>query len=351
MLDRGTTFESLRAVVEEAVPATAASERRISWVGGDRRLAVARNNKSELELFLVGEAIGARERVVRDRLVHDEWHTVEGEPLRANRLRLPHGDHFDAIAATIMLELLDKGYERDPSGAFGRTESLIALALEPSSSGDAALTGLAGELLTMASMVRSEPASATRWLDAWHGWGRSSRDFQLGSTGVEVKTSTTGASRHHIQGWYQVECGAAVGGVTESQLHLLSIGVQWLPQADHGPTIETLVKEIVRALPASRRGEFIEDVRGYCGLSLLLDEDGTASQVSLRRPFLSMFERLYDLRDERIRIPRSGDLVAFTNIVSDTVAFEIELPEKVRGNRNPVTGMTNILSTLLTAWG
>ncbi|MFC6853075.1 PD-(D/E)XK motif protein [Aquipuribacter hungaricus] len=284
---------------------------------------------------------------MRERLVHDTWNTVGGEQLAATRFRLPDDDHHDAIAATILLELLDKGYEHDRDEAFRLTEPLIALALDSARTENAALTGLAGELLTLASMVRLHPASAQDFLDAWQGWRRSSRDFQLGSTGIEVKTTTTSASRHHIQGWYQVECGVAADGTVETDLHLLSIGIRWLPMDSPGASIESLVKEVSSALPAPRRPGFIGAVRGYGGVGFAIDEDGTAGQVSLRRPFISTYERLYDLRDDRIRLPTAADFARFTDLVSDTVSFEIELHERVRGDRNPVVGLGAALSALL----
>jgi hypothetical protein len=342
-----TTFETLRSELKAAVRATSAHERRIAWVGNERRMAFARDAKGRLEVFLVGDPLSPRERTVRERLLHDTWQTAGGDHLAANRLRLPDDDHYDAIAATILLELLDKGYEHDAGEAFRRTEPLIALALEPARAENAALTGLAGELLALASMIRLEPGSCGAFLDAWQGWKRSSRDFQLGSLGLEVKTSTTGASRHHIQGWYQVERGVAADGAVETGLHLLSIGIRWLAIDGPGTTIESLVKEIVDTLPAQRRQGFVDGVRGYAGLNLAIEENGASGQASLRRPFISTYERLYDLQDERIRLPRSDDFAPFTSLVSDSVTFEIELPERVRGDRNPVVGLAAGLSALL----
>jgi len=342
-----TTFESLRSALKTAPRAPSAHERRIAWVGRERQLAFARDGEGQLEVFLLGEPLSPRERTVQERLLHDTWQTAGGEHLAASRLRLPDDDHYDAIAATILLELLDKGYERDASEAFRRTEPLIALALEPAQAESAALTGLAGELQALASMIRLEPGSRESFLDAWQGWTRSSRDFQLGSVGVEVKTSTTSASRHHIQGWYQVERGVAANGAVETRLFLLSIGIRWLPMDGPGTTIEALVKEIVGALPTHRRQGFLDAVRGYCGLGLAIDEAGAAGQTSLRRPFISTYERVYDLQDDRIRLPQSDDFAPFANLVSDSVTFEIELPERVRGDRNPVVGLDAGLSTVL----
>ena len=343
------SFESLRDAITVAAPATSSEERRISWAGIRRTLAFARDSQGQLEIFLLGNPLAAREKIVRERLVHDTWETADKVRMPANRLRFPSGDHYDAIAATVLLELLDKGYEEEAEAAFSQTEPLIALALEPARSENAVLTGLAGELLTLAWMIRLGSASSEAYLDAWQGWGRSSRDFQLGPLGIEVKTSTTSASRHHVQGWYQVEPGVAADGSAETDLRLLSIGIQWLSIDGAGVTIESLVKEISRAIPRERRGRFVDAVRNYCGAGLLMDDDGTAAQITLRRPFISTFERLYDLRDDLIRLPRSADFSKFTDLVSDSVTFEIEIPEKVRGDRNPVVGMKAALSRLLEA--
>ena len=345
------TFEALRRDLATAPPASVVDERRISWVGQNRRLAFARDTKGQLEVFLVGGPLLASELVVRKRLVHNSWETHSGGRLSANRIWLPAGDHYDAIGATLLIELIDNGFEGDQEQGFRRTEPLLALVLGQAESESAALTGLAGELLTLASLIRSKAASPPSMFDAWQGWGRSSRDFQLGVLGVEVKTSTTGASRHHIQGWYQVECGVAADGAVETGLYLLSIGIQWLAVDSHGLTIEGLVQEVLATLPLSRRHDFLEAVRNYCELQLLIDEDGNAGQSDLRRPFISTFERMYDMQDERVRVPASADLARFAHVVSDTVAFEIELPERVRGDRNPHVGMGACVAVLMSQCG
>lgn len=342
-----TTFEALRAALRSAELPPSVQERRISWLGGGRALGFARDDNGQLEIFLAGEPLEVRESSVREHLIHDTWQTAGGEPFTASRLRLHEDDHHDAIAATILLELLDKGYERDANNAFRETEPLIAMALDPARVENFALTGLAGELVALAALVRLQPAASEALLAAWQGWRRSSRDFQFGSTGVEVKTSTTSASRHHIQGWYQVECGVANDSSVETDLYLLSIGIRWLSAGAPGTSIEALVKEITSTLSVPQQRRFIRAVRGYCGMNFVLDEDGTAGQASIRRPFLVTYERLYDLQDERIRLPRSADFAHFPELISDSVNFDVELPERVRGDRNPVVGLSAALPALL----
>lgn len=340
------SFENLREEIRTAPRSASALERRITWVGTSRRLGFARDHEGLLEVFLVGESYAAREKTVGEHLVHDVWRTTAGASLAANRLRLPPDDHFNAMSAAILLELLDKGYERQPHEALRRTEPLIALALESSHLENPLLTGLAGELLTLATMIRIGRSPAASCLDSWQGWDRSSRDFQLGPIGVEVKTTTTSASRHHIQGWYQVECGVAADGVPETHLYLLSIGIRWLAEGSPGITLEGLVKEIVQALPGAGRSAFVDGVRRYGGADLAVEDDGTAGQSSLRQPFMATFERLYDLRDDRIRLPRSDDFSSLVHVVSDSVRFEIELPPRILGDRNPVVGLAKAVQSL-----
>jgi hypothetical protein len=342
-----TTFEDLRQWIGNAPRGVSPQERRITYVGDARKLGFARDHDGQLEVFLMGTAHDARERVIKERLVHDVWRTAAGGNLEADRLCLPDDDHFDAFAATILLELVDKGYELEPVEAFRRTEPLIALALDPTQAQRPVLTGLAGELLTLATMIRLGRRQAVWCLDSWQGWDRSTRDFQLGPIGVEVKTSVTSASRHHVQGWYQVERGVSADGAVETHLYLLSIGIRWLEADSPGPTLEGLVKEILDTLPAGRRPGFVQAVRGYGGANLLVDDDGTAGQAALRVPFMSVFERLYDLQDSSIGLPTSEALTPFTHLVSDTVSFEIELPNRVRGDVNPVVGLAQALSGLL----
>ena len=164
-----------------------------------------------------------------------------------------------------------------------------------------------------------------------------------------MKATTTTASRHHIQGWYQVERGVSADGSVETDLYLLSLGIQWLPASANGHTIEALVRQVLTAVPAHRHEAFLDAVRGYAGGRLDIDSDGVPGHLGAQRPFVPVFERLYDMADERILIPGSNDVAAFDHVVTDSVRFEIELPEKVRGDRNPVAGMPSIVPAILHA--
>ena len=98
-------------------------------------------------------------------------------------------------------------------------------------------------------------------------------------------------------------------GSVETNLYLLSIGIQWLTADSRGLTIEGLAQEVLAALPTMRHHDFLECVRGYCGQKFQIDGAGIVGQTALRRPFISTYERMYDLQDDRLRLPKSADQI------------------------------------------
>lgn len=254
------SFEALRDTIGNAVPAGAPGVREAVALEPTGSLAAARDPDGRLELFLLGPELQPRLATVRERLVYDTWAGANALRFTANRILLPAGHHIDAVAALICTELLTHGYPQGPLDAFVKAEPVIDLVLTPATQAGHILTGLAGELTFLAALVDAErSAAAEHVVAAWHGWRPSSRDFQLGPVGVEVKTSTTGASTHRIQGWYQVEPGAAVDGTQETSLYLLSLGIRWLRHGAPGESIEGLLEQISggwtpRAQPSSATG-------------------------------------------------------------------------------------------------
>ena len=165
------SFESLREDLSRFSPSPSRDERTIRWVDRGETLAYSRDQSGRLELFLVGPPLVAHEPQVRERLVHNAWVTAAGAPLSANRIYLPEGDHYNAVAAAILIELLDHGYPSDAEGAFRHTEPLIALVMSELRAENAVLTGLAGELLLLTALMRSPDAPSPECLlDAWQGW-------------------------------------------------------------------------------------------------------------------------------------------------------------------------------------
>ena len=346
-VEQAPTFEELRGLIAAASGQPDESRRLVRWVPGTGGyLAYTRDGEGRLEIFLAGPALRTVLPDVAKRLRYDRWERDGGREIEASRLLLPEGEHLDAVAATIIVELVRHGVASDLQAAFTRTEPLISMSLSGLDVQEAVITGLAGELLFLRLLRHLPELSPSKVLAMWKGHRRSSRDFQIKDLGVEVKTSITGESRHHIQGWYQVEAGVpAEPGLHETDLRLLSVGIQWLPKGVAGQSVADLVKENREGLTADEWRGFLTDVRGYGGGEIAIDENGDAVDEALARPFQEGFVRLYDLADPRVRLLTQGDLDDKPHVVTDSVSFEILLP-KVVTSGNPVDDWSGVISVV-----
>jgi hypothetical protein len=307
-----------------------------------------------LEIFLVGPELDAHVRIVRDHLQHQTWRADGGKELQASRLVMPSAPHYDSVVAFLCAELVENGYVGDAQGAFSLTEPSIALALRRAQIGNEVIVGLAGELYFLESLCAAvPPENAGTLLSSWAGSAPSARDLQLGPVGVEVKTTTGLSSTHHVQGLHQVEPGGAVGGAHETHLYLLSIGITWLSGEESGGySIPALVDSIAARLDVEAREDFIARVQQYGGdVALGYNHDRDRDLPLYAGRFTPRFERLYDMLDPRISIPRSPDLDAFADLDVASVSFRVRLRDRVRGEINPTSGMRAVVKQLLTALG
>lgn len=345
------SFEWLRSEVGSLEAAPDRNTRTIVWADSAWSLAVARDHRGRLEVFVVGDELVPTVPIVRDAIEYQHWTTSTGEPLAANRFVFPNAPHFDGLAAFICAELIENGLYSDPSSAFRRTEPALALALRRASLGNEVLLGLAGELVVLQALLRAaDPGSAMSILDSWAGSVPSSRDFQLGPVGVEVKTTTGPTSYHHINGVHQIELGFPVDGVQETSVFLLSIGLRWLDGDTHGGTsVPQLVDGIMARLPDDQaRDNVLAKVRQYGGDGTLgYDHIEQHHLPRFKRPFEVRFERLYDMTDDAIRVLRSSNLEGLDHVRQDSVTFQVTLPRQVRGDRNPTTGLSRIVEKVL----
>ena len=338
--ERAAIYEDLRERIADAVASPQDDARDVVWTTGDQQLGFARSPKGAIELFIVGDPIETGRPKIARHLEHRDW-AANGVAIGANRLLLPNEPHFDRVAAFICAELQLNGVDEHPATAFRRSEELIELALSRGSVESEALVGLCGEMLFLQALMRAKRTlAASILLHDWAGYRPSSRDFQVGPVGVEVKTTTRGASEHHIQGPYQTELGVPVDGVPETGLFLLSVGLLWLPPDHPGAfTLPSIVSELIDHLSQHDRSEFLRRVRGYAGSADDGYEHGAQNLApEYRRPFETTFVRMYDLTDDRIRLPRSADLNEM-DLVPDSVSYRIRLPVQVRGTLNPVVGL------------
>lgn len=343
-----STYEKITAAVLGLPPADS-DDRDVVWVGESRTVGAARSQNGRVELFIAGPPVAAEIPRVRDALAHSRYQGPHGS-VEATRIALPQGAHFDPVAAFLLTELLRNGVERAPQVGLSRTEAVIALAMEQAALEDQSLVGLVGELLCLHALMSSAPSGlATAVADAWAGHDRSARDLQLGRVGVEVKTTTKLTSTHQVQGFHQIEPGASVDGVVETDLRLLSIGIAWLP-ADSGEafTLPRLVEEIAKRIERSggSRLDFLTKVRSYGTRAGGYDHATDSDNVRYSQPFGVRFARLYDLLDPAVQVLRSDIVQGYPMTKESSVSFEVALPPVVSLPTNPVTGLTEIGASL-----
>lgn len=341
----GPNYEDVRLQLSRLKAAAGEVERRLAWVIRDH-LGLARDQAGRVEIFVVGPELHIADPVVRHHTRHDSWNRSGGDPLLATRLALPGEEHFDAVAAFICAHLLETGIGTDPQVAMSRTEPVIALAFEQSRARREAVLGLCGELLVLRALLREVPARAAEIIDGWHGHVRSSRDLQLGTLGVEVKTTERATSQHPVSGTYQVEVGHGVGGVEETALLLASIGAENVPGIDvpNSWTLPSLVTSLIALLGEQPDGARLSErllvhVRDYGGGGQRYDHHAMRDDPQFAVRWRTTFVRFYDMTDPLVDVLRSSLMQSITMIDPDSVSFDIRMPMQVDGDVNPVVGM------------
>jgi len=148
------TYEEVLTDIAALPSGVAGNNRDIRWLTQANVIGVARDPLGRLEVFLAGPQLTPRTATLRSAIEFHAWHRAHGQPLTATRLLLPAFGHFDHVAAFICTELLREGAERDIERAFAVTEPIIELAIKRLQLSEAALLGLAGELLLLDAVSR-----------------------------------------------------------------------------------------------------------------------------------------------------------------------------------------------------
>lgn len=352
------TFEEIYRVASELEAASSSDDREVVWLSSRNVVGLARTYEGRVELFFRGPELKVRSRVIRQCLEHHTWHRTGGDPVEANRIMLPGVGHFDQVAAFISTELLRNGADSDPAAAFLRSEPIIELAIQRLRLSDEALLGLAGELVILEGLLSAAPPeSAREVLSSWCGWRESRRDFELGDVGVEVKTTTRTVSAHRVQGVHQVE---PVAGL-EDLLILASIGAEWVPEGNASAyaipsLVDAVVEHVRKALTEPEATNlirtFLARLREYGDeRELGYDHATMAANPIYARPFVTRFCRGYDMTDSAVDVLRSDDILNRRHVESGSVAFTINLPDRITGDVNPVVGVRTIAERILGAAG
>lgn len=345
-----TTYEYLLRLVNGLQPASSDDDREIEWcVDGAGPVGLARDPKGRIEIFLVGPELSPRFKRVRTAIEHQRWFRSGGEEMLANRILLPSAGHFEQVAAFLSTELVRNGASDDIARAFATTEPLIELAIADLMMADEVLLGLCGEMLVLHALVQAVPDyEVAQVLTSWKGYRDTARDFQLGRVGVEVKTTTHLSSSHRFRGIHQLEVGHGVDGQFEDTFALLSIGVEWTsPDEPHATTLPELIEFMIERTRAALGGQaeprvvdFLDRLAMYGSPTTIgYDHRTMSSSGRFSRPLRVLFARCYDMGDEAIHLLTTDDMRSRPLIDSDSLHARINLPDRVRGDVNPVIGL------------
>lgn len=352
------SYEQQLEVVSQLHRCTSDDDRHISWVSTDDAVGLARTPQGRIEIFLPGPPLKARFRRVREALEHQTWFRADGEQLLANRILLPAAGHFEQVAAFLSTELMRNGARSDLRQAFAQTEPLIEMAIEDLLIADEALLGLCGELLLLHALLALAPVRrAQEIVESWKGHRETSRDFQLGQVGVEVKTTTRASSSHLFRGVHQLEPGHGVDDTDETSYVLVSIGLEWA-KADEGTNTTSLpelvngcIERLDRALepPAAPSiTELLRDIAAYGSPTTLGYQHAAMSgNARFARPFRVSFARGYDMTDANIRLLTTDDMRARPLIDAESLHLRVNFPDRVSGDVNPTGGLNASVTQIL----
>lgn len=321
------------------------NEHQTMWIV-PRVLGVARSGKS-IDVFIAGALLHTKSPLIRRHLDYAKWNiTGEGTSVEANRLAYPGKDEYAPVAAMVAVELANAGINAGENiqTAFSRIEALIELSLRRTALTEEHLLGLLGELVCldiMLSAVVDEPRLFVSVLEMWTGWRGATRDFRIGSTSIEVKTTLIASSSHRFSGLHQVERTP-----DESRLLLLSVGFQ--PATGDGLSLANMVSRIAKLLllsgTAGIESRFLEAVRSY-GAEYGIGYDHAVmadNHIYSAKYAMTFTPRLYDLDDDSMLLLKRTD-VEVTFIRADDLAFSAELPPLITPG-NPVANWVHAIN-------
>ncbi len=348
-----TNYESVLDQISAVPNAPSDQLRDIGWLTPAKTVGVARDRAGHLEVFLAGPKLEPRSRTIDESLEFHAWHRSDGAPLEANRLLLPALGHFDQVGAFVANELLRNGADQDPASAFAATEPIIELAVKRLLMSQAAMLGLAGELLLLDALCRrTDDVLVGQVVSSWHGWRRSTRDLTWDGTGVEVKTTSRAISAHMIQGIHQLEPDIGTDGEPgEDRLLLVSIGLQEAAPSSNTFSIPMLVDRIIGRL--DRVGNTGDVAALLMHVATYGSESGFGYEhvsMSTDAPFTNHFAvtffRGYDMADPAIEVLRRDDVAVHHHVELQSLRFNINLPATI-SYQNPISGMNRVALRIL----
>ena len=347
------TYEQILAFITAIPKGSEGHDRTIQWLTDAEVVGAARDHLGHIELFLAGPELYPRTKTLSNAIQYHSWHRANGAELCATRLLFPPFGHFDHIAALIATELLREQADKDLPRAFAVIEPIIELAIKRLELSEAALLGLAGELLLLDALARRiDDQYVGQLFEAWDGWHRSARDLVWEGTGIEVKTTTHHSSSHIVQGTRQVEPVPADDTTPgENRLLLVSIGLQQSDLSPNAFTVPQLTQRLVDRLKTTQNDalvdSFLAHVKEYGSESGFgYKHPAMSEDPHFTTPFTPAFVRGYDMGDTAVQVLRRDDVVSHHHVDPGSLSFRIDLPALI-GPNNPVDGLFRVANNIL----
>lgn len=352
------SFEGLCSRLENLVTPTKGEDRSVYWVL-PMTLGLAKTSADRVEVFIGGRKLYPRTPIVRRHLEHGRWTITESaEEFDASRIVLPSAPHFIPLAAFLAVELIKAGIgsQRSVQEVLNEVEPLLELALLRGSLGEEHILGLVGELICLEVLldaVAHQPELFPLVLDMWRGYETGHRDFVIGQTSLEIKTTQLESSTHAISGTHQVEVDERYP--SEERLVLLSLGLA--PVVQEGQTLPDIVQRIAQRLGAGvvepsggftpLQQRFLDNVYRYGGTgSRGYDHRTEATSKAYSTRYRSTFTpRLYEMADEQIFILRGKDIEG-RFIRSSSIQYTLELPNLING-MNPAANWRHSVTSMV----
>lgn len=227
---------------------------------------------------------------------------------------------------------------------FSKIEPIIELSLRGGSLSDEQLIGLLGELILLEQMLLSVDDSPQYFgdvLNMWRGYTPASRDFLIGRTAIEVKTTRLDSSRHYIHGLKQIEPQELPDSQIEENLYIFSIG---LSQTENGAySLSKQAERVLELLGKHRKTEELSIIQNlFLGYLFNYGSSGAGYnhlENSSQEPYITTYgmnyiPRLYDLCDPDMRLLSSEELES-TFINTKHIEFLVDFPPNV-SHENPL---------------
>jgi hypothetical protein len=145
-----------------------------------------------------------------------------------------------------------------------------------------------------------------------------------------------------------LEVGHGVDGAAEDAYALVSLGLEW-PNEENpqdSTSLPRLVDDLLARIDKDAAGTALGDdlvthITDYGGPGRLgYDHRTMRDNTRFKRPFRVAFARAYDMTDDAILLLTSDDLRQRPFIEIDSVRLRVNFPAQVRGDVNPIVGLS-----------